>query len=54
MDAESEAVILDTIRELAQSATVIMITHRMANAVTADQVVVFDTVGWPKPARIRH
>ena len=42
MDAESEAVILDTIRELAQSATVIMITHRMANAVTADQVVVFD------------
>ncbi len=42
VDAESEAVILDTIRELAQSATVIMITHRMANAVTADQVVVFD------------
>ena len=42
VDAESEAVILDTIRELAQSVTVIMITHRMANAVTADQVVVFD------------
>ena len=42
VDAESEAVILDTIRELARSATVIMITHRMANAVTADQVVVFD------------
>lgn len=42
VDAKSEAVILDTIRELAQSATVIMITHRMANAVTADQVVVFD------------
>lgn len=42
VDAESEAVILNTIRELAQSATVIMITHRMANAVTADQVVVFD------------
>ena len=42
VDAESEAVILDTIRELAQSATVIMITHRMAHAVTADQVVVFD------------
>lgn len=42
VDAESEAVILDTIRELTQSATVIMITHRMANAVTADQVVVFD------------
>ena len=42
VDAESEAVILNTIRELAQSATVIMITHRMAHAVTADQVVVFD------------
>lgn len=42
VDAESEAVILSTIQELAQSATVIMITHRMANAVTADQVVVFD------------
>lgn len=42
VDAESEAVILDTIRELARSATVIMITHRMANAVTADQAVVFD------------
>lgn len=42
VDAESEAVILNTIHELAQSATVIMITHRMANAVTADQVVVFD------------
>lgn len=42
VDAESEAVILSTIQELAQSATVIMITHRMANAVTAGQVVVFD------------
>ena len=42
VEAESEAVILSTIQELAQSATVIMITHRMANAVTADQVVVFD------------
>ena len=42
VDAEGEAVILSTIQELAQSATVIMITHRMANAVTADQVVVFD------------
>lgn len=42
VDAESEAVILDTIHELAQSVTVIMITHRMANAVIAGQVVVFD------------
>lgn len=42
VDAESEAYILDTIRTLARHATVIMITHRMANAVDADQVVVFD------------
>ncbi len=42
VDAESEAFILDTIHSLAQQATVIMITHRMANAEDADQVVVFD------------
>ena len=42
VDAESEALILDVIRDLARQATVIMITHRMANAVQADQVVVFD------------
>ncbi len=43
VDAESEALILQTIRELADSGkTVIMVTHRMANAVGADHVVVFD------------
>ena len=42
VDAESEALILDVIRDLARQATVIMITHRMANAVQADQVVVFN------------
>ncbi|WP_137653193.1 ABC transporter ATP-binding protein/permease [Bifidobacterium moukalabense] len=42
VDVESETVILQTIRELADSGkTVIMVTHRMANAVDADQVVVF-------------
>ncbi|OZG66544.1 ABC transporter ATP-binding protein/permease [Bifidobacterium eulemuris] len=42
VDVESEALILASIRELAdRGATVIMITHRMANAVDADQVVVF-------------
>ena len=43
VDVESEALILQTIRELADSGkTVIMVTHRMANAVGADHVVVFD------------
>ena len=44
VDVESEELILATIRELAQSRskTVIMITHRMANAEHADQVVVLE------------
>ncbi|OXN00190.1 ABC transporter ATP-binding protein/permease [Bifidobacterium vansinderenii] len=43
VDAESERLILDAIHDLAASGkTVIMITHRMANAVDADHVVVFD------------
>ena len=43
VDVESEALILQTIRDLANSGkTVIMVTHRMANAMAADHVVVFD------------
>ena len=44
VDVESEELILATIRELVQSSskTVIMITHRMANAEHADQVVVLE------------
>ena len=44
VDVESEELILDAIRELAQSRgkTVIMITHRMANAGHAEQVVVLE------------
>ncbi|KFI54648.1 ATP-binding cassette domain-containing protein [Bifidobacterium callitrichos] len=44
VDVESEELILATIRELAAThgKTVIMITHRMANAVRADSIVVFD------------
>lgn len=43
VDMESEALILQTIRDLADSGkTVIMVTHRMANAMGADHVVVFD------------
>ena len=44
VDVESEELILAAIRELVQSRskTVIMITHRMANAEHADQVVVLE------------
>ena len=44
VDVESEELILATVRELVQSRskTVIMITHRMANAEHADQVVVLE------------
>lgn len=42
VDVDSEALILDTMHDLARHGkTVIMITHRMANAVDADQVAVF-------------
>ena len=40
---ESETLILQTIRALAnRGKTVIMVTHRMANAADADHVVVFE------------
>ena len=43
VDADSETLILQTIRALADAgATVLMVTHRMANAADADHVVVFD------------
>lgn len=43
VDVESETLILESIHELAASGkTVIMITHRMANAVDADEIVVFE------------
>ncbi|KAA8816927.1 ABC transporter ATP-binding protein [Bifidobacterium rousetti] len=44
VDVESEELILATIRDLAAThgKTVVMITHRMANAVRADNIVVFD------------
>ncbi|MFC5221279.1 ABC transporter ATP-binding protein/permease [Bifidobacterium leontopitheci] len=42
VDAESEERILSTIRELAADHTVLMITHRMANAVGAGNIVVFE------------
>lgn len=42
VDVESETLILQTIRALAnRGKTVIMVTHRMANAADADHVVVF-------------
>ena len=43
VDVESETLILRTIRALAnRGKTVIMVTHRMANAADADHVVVFE------------
>ena len=43
VDADSETLILQTIRALANAgATVLMVTHRMANAADADHVIVFD------------
>ncbi|WP_291802098.1 ATP-binding cassette domain-containing protein [Bifidobacterium sp.] len=43
VDVESETLILQTIRALAdRGKTVIMVTHRMANAADADYVVVFE------------
>ena len=44
VDMESEELILDTIRELAQSRgkTVIMIAHRLRTVVDADQIIVLD------------
>ena len=43
VDVESETLILRTIRALADDGkTVLMVTHRMANAADADHVVVFD------------
>lgn len=42
VDVESERLILKTIHELARSHTVLMITHRMAHAAGADDIVVFD------------
>lgn len=43
VDAESEALILASIRDLAKAGkTVIMITHRMANSADADMIIVFD------------
>lgn len=43
VDVDSETAILETVRETADAGvTVIMITHRMANAVDADAIAVFD------------
>ena len=39
IDAESEEIILNTIKEIAKDHTVIMITHRLANAQDADKII---------------
>ena len=42
IDVESEKIILQLIQELKQSKTIVMISHRLANAVNADQIYVLN------------
>ncbi len=42
IDAESEALILGAIHELAQTKAVLLISHRLANVVASDRIVVLD------------
>lgn len=42
VDAESERLIMRTVRELAERKTVILVTHRLADAVDANAIAVFD------------
>lgn len=42
VDAESEQLIMRTVHELAEHKTVILVTHRLADAVDADAIAVFD------------
>lgn len=42
IDVESEEIILKLIQQLKQSKTIVMISHRLANAVNADQIFVLD------------
>lgn len=42
IDAESEAVIMDNIRKLAETRTVILISHRLGNVVDASKILVLE------------
>lgn len=42
VDAASEQLIMQTVHELAEQATVVLVTHRLADAVGADSIAVFD------------
>lgn len=42
VDAASEALIMQTVHELARTKTVIVVTHRLADAKDADMIAVFD------------
>ncbi|EFA22185.1 ATP-binding cassette domain-containing protein [Bifidobacterium gallicum] len=42
VDVDSEQLIMQTVHDLAKTHTVIMVTHRLANAVDADNVIVMD------------
>jgi ATP-binding cassette subfamily B protein len=42
LDAQSEHALLETLRQVASGRTTVIITHRMAAAMAADQIVVLD------------
>lgn len=42
VDADSERLIIETVHKLAAHKTVLLITHRLADAVDADRIIVFD------------
>lgn len=42
IDAESEEAIMEQIRELAKEKTVILISHRLANVIDADEIIVIE------------
>jgi ATP-binding cassette subfamily B protein len=42
LDARSEHAVLDALREVSRGRTTVLITHRMAAAMTADEIVVLD------------
>lgn len=42
IDAESEALIMDVIQQLAQAKTIVVISHRMANVVNSDRIYVLE------------
>jgi ABC-type multidrug transport system fused ATPase/permease subunit len=42
IDAESEAAIMDAVRELAKTSAVLLISHRLANVVPSEKIYLLD------------